>query len=125
MWRSLWLALALFAVACGGTSAPETAAAPGTPITGVVLSSVVGANPGGRASASVIAPPNTRCTITYTAPDGRIGRLPGLDPKTTDAGGRATWTWTIATTTAPGIGTVAVECGGVTRSERILIGVRQ
>ena len=88
-----------------------------------MLSSITGATPGGNASATVAAPPNTRCTIAYTMPDGREGQLPGLGPKTTDAQGKATWTWYIATNTPRGIGMVAITCGGITRSERILIGV--
>lgn len=124
MRRWCWLAVGLFAVACGQASAPAAVTiTPGTAATGVVLSSVKGTNPGGQATATVTAAPHTRCTITYTAPDGRASRLPGLNAKETDAQGRATWTWYIATTTARGIGMVAVECGGVTRSERILIGV--
>jgi hypothetical protein len=89
----------------------------------VVLSSITGASPGASASATVVAPPKTYCTIVYTMPDGREGHLPGLSPKTTDAHGKATWTWYIATNTPRGIGMVAVTCGGVTRSERVLIGV--
>jgi len=89
----------------------------------VVLSSITGTDPGGSASATVAAPPNTRCTIAYTTPDNRMAHLPGLGPKMTDAHGKATWTWYVATNTARGIGTVAITCGGITRSERILIGV--
>lgn len=126
MRRWLCFSVALLVVACGRTSAPATTpAAPGTATTDVVLSSITGTNPGGQASATVTAAPNTRCTITYTAPDGRIGRVPGLGPKTTDAQGKATWRWYIATSTARGIGAVAVDCGGIVRSERILIGVVQ
>lgn len=122
-----WLSIGLLVVACGQSAAPTTAptAAPGTVPTGVVLSSITGAPPGGQASATVIAPPNTRCTITYTMPDGQVAHLPALSPKTTDAQGKATWKWTIATTTTRGIGMVTVECAGVTRAERILIGVIQ
>ena len=89
----------------------------------VNVTAIRGTIPGGQASATVLTAPNTRCTIVYTMPDGRIGSAAGLGPKTTDAQGRATWTWSVPTTTAPGVGKVAVTCGGVTGSERILIGV--
>jgi hypothetical protein len=126
MRRALWFFAALFLAACGGMATPtDPIPTAGVSTAPVVLSSIVGTNPGGQASATVTAAANTRCTIAYTAPDGRVARLPTLGPKTTDAHGRATWSWYVPTSTARGIGMVAVECGGVTRSERILIGVVQ
>jgi hypothetical protein len=120
-WR--WLPVIVLLTACGQSATPQ----PVDPATIVaadfVLSSITGADPGGNAAATIVAPPNTRCTITYTMPDGREGRLPGLGPKTTAVNGKATWTWYIATNTPRGIGMVAITCGGITRSERILIGV--
>lgn len=118
-------------VACGGATESGAAGAvaatsAGASVTAggrVILSSITGANPGGHASATIAGPPDTRCTITYTMPGGAVGNAAGLDPKTTDARGRATWTWYIATTTARGIGMVTVNCGGLMGSERILIGV--
>lgn len=118
-----WFPALFFLTSCGQPTTPASLVPTTSVPVGVVLSSVVGTKPGGTASAAVTAPPNTRCTIAYTTPDGRTPRPPGLDPKTTDARGRATWTWYVGTNTAPGIGTVTVECGGITRSERILIGV--
>lgn len=114
----------MFLAACGQQAAsPPPADSATIAPADVVLSSISGADPGGRASATITAPPNTRCTIVYTMPDGREGRLPGLDPKTTDARGAATWSWYITTNTPRGIGMVAITCGGITRAERILIGV--
>jgi hypothetical protein len=121
--RMLWLPVIVLLASCGqGATSPPVVSAT-VAAADVVLSSIAGANPGGRASATISAPPNTRCTIAYTMPDGREGRLPGLGAKTTDARGAATWTWYIATNTPRGVGTVAITCGGVTRAERILIGV--
>lgn len=118
-----WLLIVLLLSSCGqavpATAGSTAVIAPAA----VVLASIVGTDPGGSASATVSAPPNTRCTIAYTTPDGRLAHLPNLNPKTTDARGKATWTWYIATNTPRGVGMVAVTCGGVTRSERILIGV--
>ena len=119
-----WLPVIVLLAACGQSATPQPVAPAATVAAAdVVLSSITGADPGGNAAATVVAPPNTRCTIAYTMPDGREGRLPGLAPKTTDARGKATWTWYIATNTPRGIGRVAITCGGITRSERILIGV--
>jgi len=118
-----WLSIIPLLSSCG-QSAPATIGSTAVinPAT-VVLASIVGTDPGGSASATVSAPPNTGCTIAYTTPDGRRAHLPNLNPRTTDARGRATWTWYIATNTPRGVGMVAVTCGGVTRSARILIGV--
>lgn len=134
-----WLCLgaSLLLVGCSAGSTPG-ASPPATPSAGVsqspptaptgigtVTISTIGAKPGEKASATVRAAPNTLCSIIYTMPDGKVARPAGLGPKMTDAAGRATWTWTIGTTTAPGIGKVAVECGGAGAAERILIGVRE
>lgn len=95
---------------------PATPLADGSPAAAgqVTLTAVIGTRPGGDASATVVGPPRTRCTIAYIMPDGRPGSAVGLGPQTTDARGRATWRWYVTTMTAPGIGTVAVACGGVT-----------
>jgi hypothetical protein len=118
----LWLSMIVLLAACG-QSAPQPVDSATVAAGDIVLSSINGANPGGNASATIAAPPNTHCTIAYITPDGRAGNLPGLGPKATDAHGRATWSWYIATNTPRGTGMVAITCGGVTRSERILIGV--
>jgi hypothetical protein len=118
-----WLPMLMLLASCGQTATPPPILSATITAADIVLSSVTGAIPGASASATVVAPPNTRCTIAYTMPDGREGQLPSLSPKTTDMHGKATWTWYIATNTPRGTGMVAVTCGGVTRSERILIGV--
>jgi hypothetical protein len=121
--RMLWLPVVMLLVSCGQpATSPPVASAPTTDAN-VVLSSITGANPGERASATISAPPNTRCTIVYTMPDGREGHLPGLGAQMTNARGKATWSWYIPTNTPRGIGMVAITCGGITRAERILIGV--
>lgn len=119
----LWLSLGLLLVACGQQDMPPattagiapvvTGAASGSATTAVVIGGIRGGKPGDRASASVTGPPNTRCTIAVMAPDGRQIRAAGLEPKNTDAQGRAIWTWQIATNTPPGIGMVDIACGGV------------
>jgi hypothetical protein len=121
--RMRWLPVAVLLASCGQSATPPPVLSATITAADVVLSSISGAIPGGNASATVVAPPSTRCTIAYTMPDGREGHLPGLSPKNTDAHGKATWTWYVATNTPRGTGMVAVTCGGVTRSERILIGV--
>jgi hypothetical protein len=125
-----WLALlcGAFLVACGADMAsPGTGVSPGAPTqtaaVGRVVVSVKGAKPGEKASVTVSGPPNARCTIVYQTPDGKEPRAAGLEPKTTDARGNATWTWPIASNTATGIGVIQVTCDGV-RAEpvRIFIG---
>lgn len=137
MWRAVWIVFGLLLVACGDTSAAGDGVTL-TPIVGagsptsetvavgrVAIIAIKGTKPGGQASVTISAPPHTACTIQYTMPDGKVGRAPGLNNKTTDAAGRATWTWYVGTTSPSGIGTIAVDCGGVQASERILIGVRE
>lgn len=123
MRRLLWFPVIMLFVSCGQSAEPQQVVSATIAAADVVLSSITGANPGGNALATVAAPPNTRCTIAYTMPDGREGHLPGLGPKTTDVHGKATWSWYIATNTPRGVGMVTITCGGITRSERILIGV--
>lgn len=123
MRRWFWLPAIVLLASCGQSATPPPVVSVTITAGDIVLSSITGTAPGGSASATVAAPPNTRCTIAYTTPDRRTAPLPGLGPKTTDAHGKATWTWYVATNTARGIGTVAITCGGITRSERILIGV--
>ncbi len=123
MRRWLWLPAIVLLAACGQSATPPPVVSATIAAEDVVLSAITGTDPGGSASATAVAPPNTRCTIAYTTPDNRMASLPGLGPKTTDAQGKAAWTWYVATNTARGIGTVAITCGGITRSDRILIGV--
>jgi hypothetical protein len=112
------LSAGCFLVACGSPqpSPPnDTFAAPsvGSGSGAVVIGGVTGGQPGERASASVSAPPQTACVITVTAPDGKTVRAAGLEPKTTDAAGHASWLWQVAPGTATGIGMVDVACAGV------------
>jgi hypothetical protein len=121
------LLCSIFLVACGADAAAGTSVVPtvssGTPITGQVVVSVHGAQPGGKASATVSGPPHAQCTIIYRTPDGKTPRAAGLEPKATDAQGHATWSWPIASTTATGIGEIDVTCDGIAAAPvRIFIG---
>ena len=123
MRRCRWLLLLLFCCACassgsptattGASMPPATTPAQNGGVAPVVIGGVRGGPPGSRASASVTAPPQTRCSIAVTAPDGHAINAAGLEPKATDAQGRAMWTWQIPPMTPAGIGTVDIACGGV------------
>src|SRR5690349_13713524 len=97
-----WLTLlgGLFLVACSADAAGGTAIVPTgssrTPASGQVIVTVHGAKPSEKASAAVTALPHAQCTIVYRTPDGKTPRAAKLEPKTTDAQGRATWSWPIA-----------------------------
>lgn len=127
-----WVLLGLLLTGCTAhsqsTIVPRSTAAPGSSVSAspsgsVNIVAIHGAKPGDQASVTALAAPDTRCAITYTMPDGKVGRVPGLNPKTTDSTGRVTWTWIIPSTTSPGIGNIGVECNGAKGAERILIGV--
>ncbi len=115
MIRRVGVLLLLACTACGSATAATTAPATGSPVVGatVVIGGIRGGPPGGRASASVTGPPQTRCTIAVTAPDGHPINAAGLEPRTADAQGHAMWTWQIPTMTPSGIGMVDIACGGV------------
>jgi len=100
------------------TEPPPTQPVPST----TVQLTVVGAPPGGNASASVQTSPGASCSITYVTPSGAVSGAQGLEPKTADANGFASWTWKIGPSTKPGTGTVKVTCDCVTASKPLQIG---
>lgn len=87
----------------------------------VTFQVVRGARPGSTADVVVIAPPSAQCEITYTAPDGQVGEMRGLEPKTASGNGRVSWGWKIDTDTPSGEGTVSVTCDGTTAETTIPI----
>lgn len=105
--------------ATGGAPAAAASPAPagfieiGNPITAAVNSDV-------RVMAR--AAPSTQCSIRYVTPAGTVSSAVGLEAKTVDANGIATWTWTIGPGTRLGQGSVAVTCSGQTRTSTITIG---
>jgi hypothetical protein len=85
--------------------------------------SLVGAPPGGSASATVrTSPPGVMCFITFVTPAGSVGEAPGLVIKPAGADGRASWSWRIARATPSGTGHVSVSCGGQSTTSPITIG---
>jgi hypothetical protein len=96
----------------------------GTPsvMSTVTITNVKGAILGNMASVSIHGPPNTQCTIMYFTPAGTDSTAQGLIPKTTDASGNATWSWTIGTFTRPGTGHVVVMCGDAKAIAPIRVG---
>jgi hypothetical protein len=76
---------------------------------------------GATATATVTDAPGVTCTISYRTPSGAVSEAAGLGNATTDANGRASWSWAIGGSTNPGTGTVTVRCGTVSRSVPIVI----
>jgi hypothetical protein len=114
-----------------GTSAPppNTSAPPPPPpdhpppsASGVAFVSVVGAAPGGVASAIVQTSAGASCSISYRTPAGTKSTAQGLSTKTAGADGMVSWSWNISGNTRPGTGTVTVTCGGASASAPITIG---
>ncbi len=64
--------------------------------------------------------PGAQCTITVVYKSGASGAK-GLDPKTADATGNASWTWRVGTTTTPGSYaiTVTASLGGKTAKQTV------
>lgn len=100
---------------------PTSASGSPSPVP-VTFISVTGAPPGRDASATIQGPPNTVCSIEFFAPGGETTEAPGLDDKRTDASGRTSWSWPIATGTPPGMGRVIVFCGSAVGTGPITIG---
>jgi hypothetical protein len=109
---------------------PDTSAPPPPPpnnppapaVSGVTFVSVVGAAPGGGASATVQTSAGASCSISYMTPAGTKSAAQGLSTKTAGADGTVSWTWNIGGSTKPGRGTVTVTCGGASASAPITIG---
>jgi hypothetical protein len=119
----------VLSVASGTSAPPPDAGAPPPPpappppaASGVTFISVIGARPGGVASASVQTTAGASCSISYVTPAGTKSTAQGLVTKTADADGTASWSWNIGSRTQPGTGTVTVTCGGASASAPIPIG---
>jgi hypothetical protein len=104
------------------TAPPMGGTAPLAPSAGVAFTSVVGAGPGGVASATVRTAPRLPCSIAYMTPAGTTSRAQGLGTQIADADGVASWRWNIGTSTRPGVGTLTITCGGTSVSASITIG---
>jgi len=105
------------------TSAPPPPPAPPPPsASGVTFISVIGARPGGVASATVQTSAGALCSISYVTPAGTKSKAQGLTTTTAGADGTASWSWNIGSSTRPGTGTVMVTCGGASASAPIAIG---
>lgn len=102
--------------------AAEPAPAPTPEAQGVTFLSVRGAPLSGTASVSVQTAPGVTCSIAYVTPAGTNSSAQGLVTRITDSTGRASWSWTIGTSTRPGVGAVAVYCNGLSAAADIRIG---
>ena len=107
------------------TLAPAPAPAPAAqpaPATGVQITSVAGARPGGRATLAARTTPGASCSIAYRTPAGTSSAAQGLTAKTADANGVVAWFWEIGPSTRPGTGSVVVTCNGVSARSPLQIG---
>jgi hypothetical protein len=105
------------------TAVPTTAPAPGPgTASGVDITSVAGASPGGQASIAVQTAPGASCSISYRTPAGTRSTAQGLEPKLADSSGTVMWSWSIGPTTRAGTGSVTVTCGGNSVTSPITIG---
>jgi hypothetical protein len=75
---------------------------------------------GRTASVGVRYLPNTGCTIVVSYKNGP-STAQGLEPKTTDASGTASWSWTVGTSTIHGSWPVTVTCGGKSASTVVIV----
>jgi hypothetical protein len=100
---------------------PAPAAQPAV-ATGVQITSVTGARPGGRATLAARTTPGAVCSIAYRTPAGTASVAQGLTNRTADASGVVSWFWEIGPSTRPGTGSVVVTCGGGSARSAIQIG---
>ena len=87
----------------------------------VTITDVVASAPGGLARVTAETLPGAFCSIAYVTPAGTTSEADGLEPQTASGDGNVSWSWTISANTRSGIGTVTVNCGGVTDSAPITI----
>ena len=66
---------------------------------------------GGTATVKIATSPNATCAITVTYGTAGPARAAGLEPRAADDFGSLTWSWTVATGTAPGTYPIDVVCG--------------
>ena len=65
-----------------------------------------------EATLRVRAGANQGCSPTHLLPNGGVSGAAGLGPKTADAGGNLTWTFTVPANTPAGEGSIRVICAG-------------
>jgi hypothetical protein len=118
------LARCLSAIAAAGVRDSSSDGSPspaqGSPGT-VQNTSIIGATPGGHASATVQTAPGASYSISYRTPARTSSTAQGLTSRSADANGMASWSWSIGPTTRPGTGTVSVTRNGASASSPIQI----
>jgi hypothetical protein len=120
-WVHYALGLPLTATLQGSPSAPisspTTALTSATPATSVnpggidvsVVSFTEAVKAGSKASITVQTAEGATCTIVVIYASGP-SKAAGLEPKTADGHGQASWTWTVGSATTPGDRQVTVTC---------------
>ncbi len=77
-------------------------------------------NAGSNASVSIHTSPNAACSIDVEYKNGP-SKAQGLDPKSADAKGNASWTWKVASTTTLGSWPVYITCNRVTVTTHVIV----
>ncbi len=107
------------------TTPPDAPPPEESPTTGngrVSFLNIQGAAPGGQALVSIQSGPGRSCAIVVVLPSGAESTAAGLNNKVTDRLGRVSWQFSVAAGTAPGSGTLRVNCGGEIGVAEIRIG---
>jgi cytoskeletal protein RodZ len=90
--------------------AKPPAADPNNPV-GVAVQAVDSpVSAGQNANIQILTKPESKCTIVVTDKNKVASKDSGLMPRTADAYGSVTWTWTVAKSTPLGKGSVKVTC---------------
>ena len=95
------------------TAATRPAGTPAPPSSQPVIVQLT--SPIGReqeATLRVRAGASQGCSPTHLLPNGGVSGAAGLGPKTADAGGNLTWTFTVPANTPTGEGSIRVICAG-------------
>jgi hypothetical protein len=106
----------------GGVS-PAATTTPGNG-SSVSFTQVTGGSPGGAASATIQAPANAQCSLTFFTPNGDVSNATGLQGmQTADPSGHFTWIWKVDSSSKVGPGQLIAACSpGGSASTAISIG---
>lgn len=131
----LALLAGLCTAACSPTTAPATPSAtvaaartpqpraiPTADNARVRIVSVLGARPGGEASATLETTPEALCRAQYAEPQGLIVNTPSLSTQIADNDGKVTYRWPIRPESRTGPGKLRVNCNGAEATADVPIG---
>ncbi len=88
---------------------------------GLITSFTTSINRGNYVFLNAQTLPSASCSLSYNEPSGVPSTATGLGSKDADQTGSVFWSWQIAGTSNPGIGTVNVTCAGQSQMAPLLI----